>query len=152
MSVPGEQPPFYAQPAQQPYTAGPAPAGYGQVQPYGAPPPPSRNVPVAYGQGYPPPSAQNAAALAILGRKSGGLAAVLSILLVGAGQMYCGHVGRGLAFLGGSFVAYLLMFVTLGFLFFLPLGIFIWALVDAVGLANRHNAELARRLSLGPAY
>lgn len=94
---------------------------------------------------------QNAAAIAILGRKSGGLAAILSLLLVGAGQMYCGHVGRGVAFLAAWVLSCLLMFALVGFLL-API-VFIWALVDAVSLAGRHNAELARRLSLGgPAY
>lgn len=152
MSVPGEQPSFYPSPGGLPYAGGQAasaqaPTGSGQMQPYGGPQPP-----VPYGrQTYPPPPNPNAAAIAILGRKSAGLAAVLSILLVGAGQMYAGHVGRGIAFLCASIFSYFLMFVVIGFIT-TPI-IFIWALVDAVNLASRHNALLAHRLSLGgPVY
>lgn len=91
--------------------------------------------------------AQHAAALAILGKKSAGLAAVLTLLLVGAGQMYLGHVGRGVAFLVAYVVAVVLMMVFIGFLL-VPV-VLIWALVDAVSLANQHNAHLARRLAGG---
>lgn len=52
-----------------------------------------------------------------------------------------------MAFLGAYVLSLLLTVVFIGVLF-LPV-VFIWALVDAISLANRHNAELARRLSLG---
>ena len=93
-------------------------------------------------------TANQATVLALLGRKSAGLAAVLSILLVGAGQMYCGRVGRGLAFLAAAIFSGLLMFVLIGFLT-API-VFVWALVDAISLANRHNAVLAHQLGAGP--
>ncbi|MFP5346709.1 MAG: hypothetical protein ACLGIA_06760 [Actinomycetes bacterium] len=111
------------------------------VQPQGAYP-----VPQPAPRPYDMAGAQQAAAIAVLGRKSAGLAAVLSLLLVGAGQMYCGRVGRGFAFLAAYIVSWLLMAVFIGFL--LVPAILIWALVDAISLANRHNALLAHRLGL----
>jgi TM2 domain-containing membrane protein YozV len=113
------------------------------MQPYGHEPLP---VPYRLNPGY----QQQAAAIAVLGKKSSGLAAVLSLLLVGAGQMYCGRVGRGLAFLAAYFVSALLMFVLIGFLL-API-VLIWALVDAINLANRHNAELLHRLTFGQRF
>lgn len=143
MSAPGDDLSFYTD-----RSAGPSPAS--QPMPDGrfAVQPASKRQPMPYA--VPPQQAmygQQAAALAILGKKSAGLAAVLSILLVGAGQMYCGRVGRGLAFLGAYVLSAVLAVVLIGLLL-LPV-VFIWALVDAVALANRHNAELAHRLSLG---
>ncbi|MFZ5870682.1 MAG: hypothetical protein ACOYXW_09185 [Actinomycetota bacterium] len=129
MSAPGDDLSFYTD-----RSGGPSPASQRQPMPYAVP-----SQQAMYGQ--------QAAALAILGKKSAGLAAVLSILLVGAGQMYCGRVGRGLAFLGAYVLSAVLAVVLIGLLL-LPV-VFIWALVDAVALANRHNAELAHRLSLG---
>jgi hypothetical protein len=61
--------------------------------------------------------------------------------------MYCGRVGRGLAFLVAYAVSVLLIFAIVGFLL-MPV-VFIWALIDAINLANKHNAELARRLTYG---
>jgi len=103
-------------------------------------------VPYGLNPGY----QQQAAAIAVLGKKSSGLAALLSLLLVGAGQMYCGRVGRGLAFMGAYFVSILLMFLLIGFLL-API-VFIWALVDAINLANRHNADLLHRLTFGQRF
>ncbi len=136
----------------QPYGDQPQPYGSTQhPQPYGStqdPQPHAGTHPVPYGLN--PGYQQQAAAIAVLGKKSSGLAAVLSLLLVGAGQMYCGRVGRGLAFLGGYVVSVLLMFVVIGFL--LAPVVFIWALVDAINLANRHNAELLQRLTFGQTF
>jgi TM2 domain-containing membrane protein YozV len=95
---------------------------------------------------YPPPG--SATAVALLGRKSAGVAAILSLLFTGAGQMYCGRVGRGIAFFCAAFFCALLMFVLIGFIL-LPI-VLIWALVDAVNLANRHNENLARQILSGP--
>lgn len=143
MSAPGDDLSFYSDRSASPSAAHePVPDGRFAVQPA------SQLQPAPYT--VPPQRAtdgQQAAALAILGKKSAGLAAVLSILLVGAGQMYCGRVGRGLAFLGAYVLSGVLVVIYVGVLL-LPV-VFIWALVDAVALANRHNAELAHRLSLG---
>lgn len=72
-------------------------------------------------------------------RKSAGLAVFLSFLFPGAGQMYCGRVGRGLLF----------MFLTmLGFgAFFIP-GFALWIaqLFDAASTANRENARYWQQL------
>lgn len=131
------------QPPSQPYVGQPpqAPQPYGG-QLYGQ----QHGGMQPYAAARPGPGPDQAAALAVLGQKSAGVAAILSVLLVGAGQMYCGRVGRGLAFFGAAVVSGLLTFVLIGFLL-IPV-VFIWALVDAIGLANRHNALLAHRLGI----
>jgi TM2 domain-containing membrane protein YozV len=141
MSVPGDDLSFYAsRPGQSPVPPPQPDTGRGEVQPA------VTHYPAPYGQ-HPGAYGQTAAAMAVLGKKSAGLAAVLSLLLVGAGQMYCGRVGRGLAFLVAYAVSVLLIFAFVGFLL-MPV-VFIWALIDAINLANKHNAELARRLTYG---
>jgi TM2 domain-containing membrane protein YozV len=105
---------------------------------------------------YPPPqypSGPNpglaAVALAI-GHKSTGVAVLLSLLLTGAGQVYCGRVGRGVAFFCGAVFSWITLFFLIGFLL-LP-AVVIWAAVDAASLANRHNAMLVASLSEQPRY
>lgn len=131
-------------PGQHAHPGAGQPAPGAQVQPYGY------QAQQVQPYGLHPGYQQQAAAVAVLGKKSAGLAAVLSLLLVGAGQMYCGRVGRGLAFLGAYFVSCLLMFLLIGFL--LAPVVLIWALVDSVNLANRHNGELLRRLTYGSTF
>jgi len=89
-------------------------------------------------------NASNAAVAVSLNRKSAGVAAILSLLLTGAGQWYCGRIGRGFAFLGAAFLSWVLVFVVVGLLL-LPL-VWIWALIDAISLANQHNQRLAAAL------
>jgi TM2 domain-containing membrane protein YozV len=88
--------------------------------------------------------ASNAAATVSLNRKSAGVAALLSLLLTGAGQWYCGRIGRGFAFLGAAVVSWVLLWVLVGFLL-LPI-VWIWAIVDAMSLANQHNQRLTAAL------
>jgi TM2 domain-containing membrane protein YozV len=147
MSTTNEQPPFLANPQRPPNQGYATPlSGSTQLQPYGNPPVPVPHQLYAAAGAY----GDHAAVAAVLGKKSAGVAAVLSILLVGAGQMYCGRVGRGFAFLAAAVASYLLMFVLIGFL--LAPAVFIWALIDAINLASRHNAELLHRITYGPRY
>ena len=77
---------------------------------------------------------------ALMNRKSGGTAILLSLLFTGAGHWYCGETGRGFAFLGGAFFAALLLLVAIGFVA-LP-AVWIWAAIDANKAAERHNRRL----------
>lgn len=71
------------------------------------------------------------------GPKSPGIALLLSLLFCGAGQMYCGRVGRGFAFLIGCIV---LWFVLLGWI------INIWSIIDAYSLAKTMNMRWMQRM------
>lgn len=71
-------------------------------------------------------------------RKDPGVATLLSFFLPGAGQIYNGQVGKGLAFLLVSlFVNFPLMFVGVGFL--TGLITWIWGMIDAHSSADRIN-------------
>jgi TM2 domain-containing membrane protein YozV len=74
--------------------------------------------------------------------KSAGTALILSILIVGLGQLYNGQVGKGI-----------LMFVLCIALWFALLGwiINIWSWVDAYQTASRMNDRYRRRLASGAA-
>lgn len=76
------------------------------------------------------------------GPKSPGVALLLSLLFCGAGQMYCGRVGKGLLMLFG---AVLLWFIFLGWI------IQIWSIVDAYSTAKQMNLRYMRRLQVGQA-
>jgi len=81
------------------------------------------------------------AAMALtMNRKSPGTAMVLSVLFTGAGQAYCGRVGRGVAFFCAAVFSGILILAVIG-LILLPI-VYIWAMVDAYQLANRHNQML----------
>ena len=64
-------------------------------------------------------------------KKESGVAAVLSFLIPGMGQIYCGRVGRGLAFLGATVFGYFLVVVP-------GIAMHIWAIVDAKKLADKN--------------
>ena len=66
--------------------------------------------------------------------KSAALAAVLSFLFVGAGQLYNGQVGKALLMFVGTVLAWLIL---LGWI------VQIWAIVDAYTTANRINRGAA---------
>ncbi len=71
-------------------------------------------------------------------RKDAGVATLLSFFLPGAGQLYNGQVGKGLAFLLVSiFVNFPLMFIGVGFI--TGLITWIWAMIDAHSSAERIN-------------
>jgi TM2 domain-containing membrane protein YozV len=96
---------------------------------------PGCGVPTGHGQ---VPGVVSHAAL--INRKSGGVAILLSLLFTGAGHWYSGEVGRGFAFLAAAFVAALSLLILIGFLA-LP-AIWIWAAIDANKAAERYNQRL----------
>lgn len=92
---------------------------------------------VSTGRGQMGSNPSAAVAAMTLNHKSAGAAVLLSLLFTGAGQWYCGHVGRGFAFLAAAFVSALLCLVLIGFIL-LPI-VYIWAAIDASNLASKHN-------------
>src|SRR5437867_806253 len=64
--------------------------------------------------------------------KSEVLALVLSLVIPGAGQMYCGKIGRG--------VGILIVTIVL-LLFFVGIIVYIWQIYDAYKCAQRYNRE-----------
>jgi TM2 domain-containing membrane protein YozV len=72
--------------------------------------------------------------------KSPGMAILLSLFLPGAGQLYIGRTGRGIAFFCGAVFAYVLIVALIG-LILVPV-VVIWAAIDANKLANAYNAQL----------
>jgi TM2 domain-containing membrane protein YozV len=71
------------------------------------------------------------------GPKSPGLALALSLILCGAGQMYCGRVGRGFLMLFGSMLMWI---VLLGWV------IWIWSIIDAYSTAKQMNLRYQQRM------
>lgn len=71
--------------------------------------------------------------------KSPGLAAVLSFLWCGLGQIYNGEIGKGVAMLAAYIVSVVLIFIAIG-LVTTPL-LWIWGMIDAYNTAERLNRE-----------
>ena len=71
--------------------------------------------------------------------KNPGLAAVLSFLYCGLGQIYNGQIGKGIGFIVGYFISLALMFVIIGFIT-TPI-LWIWGMVDAYKVAERINLQ-----------
>lgn len=88
-----------------------------------------------------------AAAALAMNHKSPGMAMVLSLLFTGAGQVYCGKVGRGIAFFLAAVFSAVLILAVIG-LILLPI-IWIWAMVDAYQLAIRQNQALLATVQAG---
>ncbi|UGY06722.1 GYF domain-containing protein [Bradyrhizobium quebecense] len=76
------------------------------------------------------------------GQKSAGLALFLSFLICGAGQMYCGRVGKGILMLIGCIALWIV---------FLGWTIWIWSMIDAYMTAKDMNLRFLRRLQAGQA-
>lgn len=70
--------------------------------------------------------------------KSPGLAAILSFLFCGLGQVYNGEVGKGVAFLLGFWVGLALLVVP-------GVIVWIWSMVDAHNTAANFNRGSRRR-------
>ena len=124
------QPPHPGQPYGQPYTQGTPPPPYaGQAYPS----PPQYGQPInAYGQPY--TYGQNALVhQRPTGPKSPAASALLSAMIPGAGQLYNGQVGKGLAF----FFISMMMLATPPLLF-VP---WLWGIADAYGTTRRQNAQ-----------
>lgn len=73
--------------------------------------------------------------------KSPEVAAILSFLIMGLGQIYCGEVGRGILFFVVGIVCAFLAAFVIGIP--LTLAWWIWNIVDAYRLAKRINAKYA---------
>ncbi|WP_332691495.1 hypothetical protein [Halalkalibacter lacteus] len=71
--------------------------------------------------------------------KNAGLAAVLSALWCGLGQIYNGQIGKGIAFMIIQFINALLMFIIIGFITY-PI-MWIWGMVDAYRHAEQMNMQ-----------
>ena len=85
----------------------------------------------------PPPPPVNASPV-MVERKSEGVAAVLSFLFVGLGQIYNGQIGKGILFIVVGVVAVLTMIILIGFLLY-PL-FWIYNIYDAYSTAKAINA------------
>jgi TM2 domain-containing membrane protein YozV len=70
-------------------------------------------------------------------RKDPGVAVLCSFFLPGAGQLYNGQIGKGLAFIIATIVNVFLLFVGIGFL--TGLATWIWGMIDAHASAERIN-------------
>ena len=62
------------------------------------------------------------------------LAGILSWLIPGLGQVYCGQTGRGIAFFIAAVVGYFLLIIP-------GIVITIFAIIDAVNIADTINKE-----------
>jgi TM2 domain-containing membrane protein YozV len=71
--------------------------------------------------------------------KSAGLAAVLSFLWCGLGQIYNCQIGKGVALIVAYVVSWFLLFVLIGFL--TTPALWIYGMVDAYRTAERLNRE-----------
>ncbi|WP_227938006.1 hypothetical protein [Alkalihalobacillus deserti] len=69
--------------------------------------------------------------------KNSGLAAVLSALWCGLGQIYNGQIAKGIAFMIIQFINACLMFVIIGFITY-PI-MWIWGMFDAYRQAEEIN-------------
>ena len=70
------------------------------------------------------------------------LALVLSLVLPGAGQIYNGETGKGVAMIVGSVVCLAASALVLPI--FIVLGLWIWGMIDANARANELNASAER--------
>lgn len=77
--------------------------------------------------------------------KSPGIAAVLSFLWSGLGQIYNGQIGKGIFLVVVQIINFILMFVLIGFV----TGFLVWVygIYDAYKTAEQINAELGTRSS-----
>ncbi|HVG18665.1 MAG TPA: hypothetical protein VNI02_06400 [Blastocatellia bacterium] len=71
--------------------------------------------------------------------KNPGVAAVLSFLFVGLGQIYNGEIGKGLIFIICGFISGLMIFVLIGFITTPVLWVF--GIIDAYKTAERINGK-----------
>ena len=85
----------------------------------------------------PPPSVAPPVAVA---RKSEGIAAVLSFVFVGLGQIYNGEIGKGIMFLIIGIILAFTMIFLIGFILY-PL-FWVYNIYDAYNTAKRINAGL----------
>lgn len=73
--------------------------------------------------------------------KNPGLAAILSFFFMGLGQIYNGQIAKGVAFIVGYTISFILMIVLIGFVT-TPI-LWIWGMWDAYKSAEKINRESA---------
>ncbi len=74
--------------------------------------------------------------------KNPAIAAVLSFLYAGLGQIYNGEIAKGIMFIIFYSISIFLMFIIIGFIT-TPI-VWIWGMVDAHNSANRINEKIAK--------
>ncbi|MDV2582214.1 hypothetical protein [Alkalibacillus haloalkaliphilus] len=74
-------------------------------------------------------------------QKNTGVAALLSFLYCGLGQIYNGEFGKAIGFMIGYFVSILSMFILIGFI--TTPALWIWGMIDAYKSAEKINAKQA---------
>lgn len=77
--------------------------------------------------------------------KNPGLAAILSALVNGLGQIYNGEIGKGLIILIGQILNSLLLFILIGFIT-VP-AVWIWSIYDAYKTAERINQQYMQQVA-----
>ena len=75
------------------------------------------------------------------------LAAILSLLIPGVGQIYNGEVGKGILIIVVQIVNVMLMAIIIGF--FTSLAVLIWAIYDAYKTAERINLQYVQQYGAG---
>lgn len=129
--------PSYPAPPPQAYAPQPYPQAQMMPQPYAPMPYPQPVNVIIQNQITPYPAAAYPLA-PYARRKDAGIATLLSFFLPGAGQLYNGQIGKGLAFLLVTiFVNVPLMFIGVGFL--TALVTWIWSMADAHSSAEKIN-------------
>ncbi|MCE5295900.1 MAG: DUF5683 domain-containing protein [Euryarchaeota archaeon] len=82
--------------------------------------------------------------------KSEGLAAVLSFLIPGLGQIYNGQIGKGLIMIIAAIVCGVLMLLLIGIVLYLIL--WVWGIYDAYNTAKKINQEATMQGMQHPGY
>jgi len=111
---------------------------HGHPGPYGGP----YSNPGPYGGPYGNPGFQ--APHGVVAAKTSGIAVLLSFLLLGAGHLYAGRVGTGVAFMLTHFFLVLFLFIPFIGWLLAPMiwaGLFVVAAVTASGAVKAHNAR-----------
>jgi TM2 domain-containing membrane protein YozV len=90
----------------------------------------------------PPPASVQPPQPVITERKNEGIAAVLSFIFVGLGQIYNGQIGKGIMFIIVGVVCVVLMLVLIGFLLYFVL--WVYNIYDAYNTAKKINAGLIK--------
>lgn len=80
--------------------------------------------------------------------KNPALAAVLSFLITGLGQIYNGQIGKGILFLVVQIINGLLTLIFIGF--FTGFIVFVWAIFDAYKSAEEINRKFAAQYGVMP--
>lgn len=75
------------------------------------------------------------------------LAAILSLLIPGVGQIYNGEVGKGILIIVVQIVNVMLMAIIIGF--FTSLAVLVWAIYDAYKTAERINLQYVQQYGAG---